>query len=70
MIFIKSPIVCLKVLLYTFYLTYLTTVTMMTYQIQAPGDCPSSRVGHAALVIGNAFIGKHIFWIKQLSNIF
>ncbi|KAG5438883.1 hypothetical protein PCANB_002213 [Pneumocystis canis] len=32
------------------------TVTMTSYQIQAPGDCPGSRVGHAALVIGNAFI--------------
>ncbi|KAG5514025.1 hypothetical protein PMAC_000647 [Pneumocystis sp. 'macacae'] len=42
--------------LYVFYLTYLTIVTMMTYQIQAPGDCPSPRLGHAALVIGNAFI--------------
>ncbi|KTW32927.1 hypothetical protein PNEG_04264 [Pneumocystis murina B123] len=32
------------------------SATMMSYQIQTPGDCPSSRVGHAGLVIGNAFI--------------
>ncbi|KTW30365.1 hypothetical protein T552_00838 [Pneumocystis carinii B80] len=32
------------------------SATMMSYQIQTPGECPSSRVGHAGLVIGNAFI--------------
>jgi hypothetical protein len=37
--------------------TMLTAASMTSYNISAAGDGPSPRLGHAAILVGNAFIG-------------
>lgn len=35
--------------------------TLQSNSVSTSGELPSARVGHAALLIGNAFIGKSGF---------
>lgn len=42
--------------------------TLQSGTVVTTGELPTARVGHAALLIGNAFIGKLASRIKVLSG--
>lgn len=37
--------------------------SMTAYMITATGDGPSPRLGHATILVGNAFIGINNFYV-------
>ena len=44
--------------------------TFSAYNIQTSGDRPSPRVGHAGILVGNAFIGKKVSREIQIAYLF
>jgi hypothetical protein len=58
----SGRMICLSLILVDRFKDGLTLGSMTAYNISATGDGPSPRLGHAAILVGNAFIGISLLW--------